>query len=182
MKELVDVLDNKGEPTGEVLTLDEVHKKGLWHSVSHVWVFNSKKQILIQKRGDVRHFPGSFDTSTAGHVSSKETPEQAASREMKEEIGINRAPQELKKIGVLKENLTIKKQNFFNNEFLHVFICKYDKDIKVLELQKEEINEIFWINITDFEKDINNPKKLKKYVPHKELYAFALKAIKKELK
>ncbi len=182
MSELVDVLDEKGEPTGEILPLDKVHKKGLWHNASHVWVFNSKKQILIQKRGNVKYFPGFFHTSAAGHVDSKETPEQAASREMKEEIGINRAPQELKKIGVLKENLKIKKQNFFNNEFLHVFICRYDKDITVLEIQKKEVNEIEWMDIKEFEKEIKDNKKTKKYVPHKELYNFALKAIKKELK
>jgi isopentenyldiphosphate isomerase len=183
MGELVDVLDEKGEQTGKILPLSEVHKKGLWHNASHVWVFNSKNQILLQKRGkNIRVFPGLFDTSAAGHVSSKETPEQAASREMKEEIGINRAPQELKKIGVIKETFTRKKENFLNKEFMHVFICRYDKDIKVLEVQKEEVNEILWIKISDFEKDINDKKKSKKYASHKELYPFALKAIKKELK
>jgi len=183
MKELVDVLDEKGKPTKEILTLDEVHKKGIWHNSAHVWIFNSKKQILLQKRGKkVMNFPGFFDTSAAGHVSSKETPEQAASRELKEEIGINRAPQELKKIGIIKETTIIKKDKYNNKEFMHIFLCKYDKDITVLEVQKKEVNKIEWMDIKEFEKEIKDTKKSKKYVPHKEMYEFILKAVKKELK
>ena len=41
--ELLDVLDEDGIFTGEVLSRDEIHKRGLWHRAIVVAIVNEKK-------------------------------------------------------------------------------------------------------------------------------------------
>lgn len=88
MTEYFDVVDEKDKIIGRA-TREECHKKGLLHRGIFVLVINSKGQILLQKRSmkkDTR--PGYWTTSVSGHVDSGETYEEAAKREMHEEIGI----------------------------------------------------------------------------------------------
>ncbi|HEX7510823.1 MAG TPA: hypothetical protein VF335_05955, partial [Chitinivibrionales bacterium] len=48
--ELIDIVDQAGNPLGYSRPRDEVHKTGLWHKTVHIWVLNSKQQLLLQKR------------------------------------------------------------------------------------------------------------------------------------
>lgn len=50
--ELIDVLDENGVLTGEVLPRSEVHKRGLWHRAIVVAIVNEKNEILLQQRSD----------------------------------------------------------------------------------------------------------------------------------
>ena len=61
----------------------------LIHRAAHILVFNSSGQILLQKRSlnkDIQ--PGKWDTSVGGHVDSGETYEEAAHKELYEELDI----------------------------------------------------------------------------------------------
>lgn len=48
MEELLDILDENGNLI-DVKTRADAHAKGLWHKSVHVWVINSKNEILLQK-------------------------------------------------------------------------------------------------------------------------------------
>lgn len=49
MKEkLLDVLDENGIKTGNILSRKEVHKRGLWHRIIVVAIINEKNEILMQ--------------------------------------------------------------------------------------------------------------------------------------
>ncbi len=48
-EELIDVLDENGVLTGEVLPRSEIHKKGLWHRAIVVAIINENNQILLNK-------------------------------------------------------------------------------------------------------------------------------------
>lgn len=50
MGELIDVLNENGIKTGEILTRGEIHRRGLWHRTIAVAIVNENNQILIQKR------------------------------------------------------------------------------------------------------------------------------------
>ncbi len=49
-EELIDVLDENGILTGEILPRSEVHKKGLWHRAILVAIVNENNQVLLQQR------------------------------------------------------------------------------------------------------------------------------------
>ena len=64
----------------------------LIHRVAHVLVVNRRGEILLQKRSphkDVQ--PGKWDTSVGGHLDPGEGYEEAARRELREELGISAA-------------------------------------------------------------------------------------------
>ena len=48
--EKIEVLNEKGEKTGEVVSREEVHRLGLWHKTVHIWIVNGKNEVLLQKR------------------------------------------------------------------------------------------------------------------------------------
>ena len=53
--EMLDVVDENGEPTGEVVDRVTAHAKGIRHRTSHVWLLREKQdgiEILLQKRSE----------------------------------------------------------------------------------------------------------------------------------
>ena len=67
-----------------------VHVNNLRHRAVHVLIFNLKGEVFLQKRSIWKDMhPGRWDSSTSGHVAPGESYEQAAHRELREEIGID---------------------------------------------------------------------------------------------
>ena len=48
--EYIDVYDENGKKTNIVRSKNLVYKTGSWHRSVHIWIMNSKGQLLIQKR------------------------------------------------------------------------------------------------------------------------------------
>ena len=120
--ELIDVLDEFGNPTGEVETKDEIYRRGLWHRSSHIWIENDKKELLVQKRNPNKQtFPNLWAISVAGHVDSGETSRQTAIRELKEEVNLDVAANELLVAIIIARLIIIIKTIFTNLEFFIFF-------------------------------------------------------------
>ncbi len=86
--ELLEVVDEKNRPLG-LATRREIHEKGLRHRSVHVFLFNSRGQLFLQRRsGSKDQYPDHWDTSAAGHTAPGESPMEAACRELKEELGL----------------------------------------------------------------------------------------------
>jgi len=97
--EMFDVVDER-DTVIRAEPRDTVHVNNLLHRAVHMILFNSQNQILLQKRSIWKdRNPGLWDSSAAGHVDSGETYQDAALRELREELGINSPP--LKRIGKL---------------------------------------------------------------------------------
>lgn len=89
-EELIDVLDERGIKTGEVLPRSEVHKKGLWHRIIVVAIVNEKNQILLQQRSHNKDKnPDKWDISVTGHLSAGQDSLMAATREISEEVSVS---------------------------------------------------------------------------------------------
>ncbi len=87
--EFLDVVDDYDEVVSSA-SADEVYEKRLNHRIAHVLIFNSKGELLLQMRSAMKKFcPGHWVTSAGGHVQKGESYEQAAKRELKEELGID---------------------------------------------------------------------------------------------
>ena len=83
------LVDEKGRVIGSA-TRGECHNGSRWlHPVVHLHVFNSRGEVYLQKRPEWKDIqPGKWDTSVGGHIDYGETPEQALTREVREELGI----------------------------------------------------------------------------------------------
>ena len=90
MSELIDVLDENGIKTGEVLSRNEIHQKGLWHRAIVVAIVNKNNQVLLQQRSFKKDKnAGKWDISVAGHISTGQDALSAAAREINEEVSVN---------------------------------------------------------------------------------------------
>lgn len=71
----------------------ECHKgNGLLHRAFSIFIFNQKKQLLVQKRSDQKLlWPLFWSNSCCSHPRKGESYEQATARRLKEELGIETA-------------------------------------------------------------------------------------------
>ena len=83
------LVDEEGRVIGSA-TRGECHNGShLLHPVVHLHVFNSKGELYLQKRPEWKDIqPGKWDTAVGGHIDDGETPEDALTREVGEELGI----------------------------------------------------------------------------------------------
>ncbi len=98
--EIFDIVDANDEVIGTA-TRAEVHAQKLVHRAVHVFVFNKRGDLLLQKRSRLKDScPGLWDSSVSGHIDSGETYEAAAVRELHEEMGIavSEPPEEIGRI------------------------------------------------------------------------------------
>lgn len=132
---VVDDHDNPLPPLPRKL----VHGHGVWHRVSHVWIVNDAGQILCQQRALNKELaPGRWEPFFGGHLGPDETYEDAARREVQEELGIGVA--DLRKIKINK----FTHPTGYNNEFQAVFLARWQGDPATLRFQKAEVAQIAW--------------------------------------
>ena len=90
MQEFFDVLNEKGQYINQIETRETCHTKGLWHKAVAVFIINSKKQVLLQKRSPYKKlWPNYWDITAGGHVLAGEFGFQAIIREIKEETNLD---------------------------------------------------------------------------------------------
>lgn len=95
--EILPVVNKKDEIIDEV-SREICHIKKLRHRAVHIFIFNPKGEILLQKRSkDKEEYPGYYEASVSGHVLQDESYEEAAIREIEEEIGLLIGEEELNK-------------------------------------------------------------------------------------
>ena len=168
MDEYIDILNEAGEPNGTTCLKSEAHKKGLFHASAHIWIFNNRNEVLIQKRAANKDtFPNLWDVSVAGHISAGEKPIVSAIREVKEEIGLSIEQENLHYIGTSKKRIQHYK-DLIDFELHHIYMCKFDFDINSLKIQEEEVAEVNLISIQNLIKLVHSNES--NFVPHGKSY------------
>ena len=77
-EEIFDVVNERDEVVGQ-LSRREVHRQGLMHRAVHILMFNSAGKVFLQKRSMKKdNFPGTWDSSAAGHVDTGEDYDECA--------------------------------------------------------------------------------------------------------
>jgi isopentenyldiphosphate isomerase len=155
--EIFDVVDDEGRPTGETVSRQEAHEKGIRHRTAHIWVIRRGPekggiQILLQKRAmDKDSFPGQYDTSSAGHIHAGDEPRISAVRELQEELGIAVRPEELKFAGKFRVHYTetFHGKPFLDDEVAFVYVCDRPVTLSELKLQKEEVEAAGWFDLEE---------------------------------
>ena len=183
MDEYIDIVDEHGNPTGKSELKSVIHKKGYYHHTAHIWFYTTNGDILLSQRSAKKTiYPLMWDVSVAGHIDAGETIEQAAIREIKEEIGLQLTESSLYKIGVFEcfQNYT---NGIIDNEFHHTFISELIANIKELVLDKNEVEGVKLISLHEFQNLINNIGSDNHFVAsNKSYYEFVLQSVKEAIK
>ena len=152
MKEYLDIVDENGQPTGEIVDRETAHAKGILHRTSHVWIArkrDGKAQILLQKRAMHKSsFPGCYDISSAGHIPAGDSYEVSAMRELEEELGVKVDEKELIYCGdrkVIWDDVFFGKE-FHDRQISRVFLLWLDREEPDFTIQEEEVDGVLWMD------------------------------------
>ncbi len=112
-----------------------VHEKNIKHRGAEVLVFNSKGELLLQRRSANITYPLLFATSAGGHVDKDCDYEETARKELQEELGLTT---DITYID------TVYHPNM--NEFIAVYKTVYNG---MPEFDPDEIDRLEWVSMAD---------------------------------
>ena len=170
-EERLDIVDEKGLPTGASVPRSKAHAEEIRHRTAHIWVvrkIGDRVDVLLQKRALSKDsFPGCYDTSSAGHIQAGDEPLESATRELFEELGIQADPDDLHFAGTfpIQYEKEFHGKMFKDQEIAFVYV--YDKEISVddLTIQKEELDGVEWFDLEEVYKACLPPRDEKFCVP-----------------
>ncbi|NOT76753.1 MAG: isopentenyl-diphosphate Delta-isomerase [Cyclobacteriaceae bacterium] len=130
----------------------EAHSKGLLHRAFSILIFNSKGEILMQKRASSKYHSGGLWTNACcSHPLPKESMTDATARKLKQEMGIELFPEFAFKF-IYKAEL---ENNLTEHELDYVFIGRYDGKP---EINLKEVEDWRYMPMEDLYKDLElNP-------------------------
>lgn len=103
----------------------EAHHKGVLHRAFSVLLYNSKGEVLLQKRSANKyHSAGLWTNTCCSHPKPSEKMEEAVARRLKEEMGIDTQPAYAYKFlyQVVLDN------NLIEHEMDHVYVGLFNKE------------------------------------------------------
>jgi len=150
--ELLDILDEAGRPTGEVVPKSEAHRLGLWHRCFHCWITGSDPEgdyLLVQRRAAGKDtWPGYLDVTAAGHLTAGEGTLDGL-REVEEELGLRVEPGRLVPLGSRRVEQEIPAGR--DREFHDVFLLLDPTPPADLRLQTEEVESVLRVALDGME-------------------------------
>lgn len=121
------------------------HLDGALHRAVSVFLFNDKKELLIQQRAFSKYHSGGLWSNTCcGHPRPGESTMQAALRRLHGEMGI-RASLEKAFDFIYRAELD---KGLIEHEFDHVFVGKFEG---VVHFNTEEVHAYRWISVPELE-------------------------------
>ena len=130
-----DLYDRNRYKKGKQLFRGEAMKQDEFHLVVHVCIFNSNGQMLIQQRQPFKEgWPNLWDLTCGGSAVAGDTSQQAASRELFEELGVHYDFEKM------RPQFTIN----FERGFDDYYLIEYEIDLNDLTLQTEEVQAVKW--------------------------------------
>ncbi len=127
----------------------EAHRKGVLHRAFSVFIFNSSKLLLMQKRSSKKyHSPGLWTNTCCSHQRDGENTLDAAKRRLNEEMGLNVDLKEAFSF-IYKANL---KNGLIEHEFDHVLVGFTDLNPNI---NTKEVEDWKWVDLSFLELDLD---------------------------
>lgn len=149
--EIVDIYDGKKNKTGKTVERNTKPKLGEYRLSIHIWITNSKGELLIQRRSsNKKMFPNMWN-ETGGASSTGETSEMTCAREFQEELGVEPNMDKAELIGSIKRKY----------DYVDVWHIEQDIDLNNIKMQEDEVSEVKYVTLDELNKIIEN----KEFVP-----------------
>ncbi len=135
-----DIYNKDRNLTDKQMKRGDAFEQDAYHLVIHVCLFNLRGEMLIQQRQpDKEHWKNMWDVTVGGSAIAGEDSQQAAEREVREEIGYtlnlrNKRP-----------SLTVN----FENGFDDYYLIETDLNISSLSVPTEEVKQVKWASKDD---------------------------------
>jgi isopentenyl-diphosphate delta-isomerase len=126
----------------------QAHVEGVLHRAFSIFIFNSKKELLLQKRASTKYHCGGMWTNTCcSHPRENESVVDAANRRLQEEMGMQ---------SLLKPIFTfVYKAEFANglteHEFDYVF---FGESNEMPSINIEEVEDFRFVGIEELQNEI----------------------------
>ncbi len=147
MNKPIQIVSEDGSFLGIIDSPIQAIKNGSIRMVSRVMLINKDGQYLLQKRADDMFvYPGFWDSSAAGHVDEGETEQDAAYRELAEEVGISDV--KLTKAYEIY-NETEENHGYLSKTYSHVYFGEFDSAMKTLKIDPAEVSEVKWFSVNE---------------------------------
>ncbi len=131
--EMLDLFFADGRPAGVTIRRGEEIPLGLYLACADVWLYSSQGQLLLQLRDASRpNHPNQWCEAAGGAIQSGETPDEAAIRETREEIGF---ALDFSRGGKVFEYVS-------EHSIHHVYLFCQDADPGTLTLQPGEVSAV----------------------------------------
>lgn len=145
--EQVILVDEDDRPLG-LLEKMEAHRQGKLHRAFSIVLFNSRGELLLQKRASAKYHSGGLWTNTCcSHPQPGETMSQATRRKLKQEMGIDLQP-EFAYTFLYKVALD---NDLWEHELDHVYTGIYDG---TPDINPDEVEDWKFIDLADLRHDM----------------------------
>lgn len=134
-----DLYNEKREPLHRIRERHEVFEPGEFYTCVEVWIVNLAGEILTTQRSPKKKRGGMWEF-TGGGVMAGETTRQAGVREVKEELGITLAEEELKLFTTYQHK----------NYFMDLYVVKKELQLDTLVLQQDEVSDAKFVSKEEF--------------------------------
>lgn len=155
------ILVNEADEAIGTMEKMEAHEKALLHRAFSVFIFNSRGEMLLQRRARNKyHSAGLWTNACCSHPAPGEDTMHAATRRLKEELGFSTT---------LKSAFSFTYRTDFDNgltenEFDHVFTGVYDGAVLP---DRNEVMDYTYMSMKELEESL-------KTAPHKYTSWFAI--------
>lgn len=147
---MVDIWDR---PLG-IGNKEEIHMKGILHRAFSIFIVNTEKQMLIQKRANNKyHSGGLWSNACCSHPKLNYDLLKYGQNRLTNEMGINTT---LEEIGSFIYRTKFS-EDMYEFEYDHVLFGTFTGSVQPND---KEVSEYKWIDLIDLSKDLmNNPDK-----------------------
>jgi isopentenyl-diphosphate Delta-isomerase len=163
--EYVILVNEKDEALGNMEKM-QAHEKGALHRAISVFIFNTKKQVLLQRRALQKyHSAGLWSNTCCSHPRPDEMTSAAAKRRLAEEMGMATSL-------VHKDEFIYKvelEKGLTEHEYDHVYVGFSETDPII---NPDEVMDYKWIGLEELNKDLEQ---------HPEQYTFWFKLLKNKM-
>lgn len=150
-EEFVVLVDENDKVLGK-MEKQKAHIEGVLHRAFSIFIFNEKKEMLLQQRAKSKyHSPLKWTNACCSHPRENESYEDAAHRRLKEELGFDTDLDYVFKF-IYKSDVG---QGLTEHEYDYVFCGYYNQNIN---FNKEEVENIKWVELNKLKRLIKeNP-------------------------